>query len=313
MTRIIITGGSGFVGSNMVNILKKNSSYKILSVGKTPSVDGLIHSDYICADICDEKGIMALSEFKPDLIIHCAALANISFCEQSPQLARNVNVNGAANIAKLAGMAGAKLVYLSTDAVFDGKRGNYTEEDKPSPVNVYGRTKLDGEREALRINPNTIIARTNLFGKRSSRSGEIIKNRAASQLKHTFFEDIIIQLSDSKPYPAFYDVKFCPLSIPLLVEYLMGLYEKDASGLFHVASSKSMSKYDFALLVAETFGYDKELVKKETIDSLYPVDNIRRNKDCSLNNSKMLEVLGIKATPTIKQMLVGIKHTSNDN
>jgi len=193
-------------------------------------------------------------------------------------------------------MTNAKLIYLSTDVVFDGKKGNYTEKDITNPPNIYGKTKLEGEKYILSIGKNGIVARTNLFGK------DIFKN------KLSFIESILDKLSKGKEYNAFYDVIFSPLYIITLIDYLMELYKKDANGIFHVVGSESLSKYEFALLVAETFNYNKLLIKKETIDSLYPKDKIKRNKNCSLDNSKMLNILGLKSTPTMKEMLINFKN-----
>jgi dTDP-4-dehydrorhamnose reductase len=293
---IIITGGSGLVGSNIIDKISKKKEYKkyeLISIDRNPA--STKNCKNLQIDILDRDKILDLEKLKPALIMHCAALANISFCQQNKEIAYKVNVEGTRNIAELAKRAGAKLIYLSTDVVFDGKKGNYKEEDEAKPLNEYGRTKFLGEKEALKMNPDTIVARINLFGK------SIAPNKPG------FFESIIQSLSSGKEYNAFYDVIFCPLFIDVLIDYLIGLYEKDANGIFHVAASEHLSRYDFAMLTAEVLGYDKNLVKKETIDSLYPKDCILRSKDCSLDNRKMLKTLGLKSTPTIKEMLIQFK------
>jgi dTDP-4-dehydrorhamnose reductase len=291
--RILITGGKGLVGSNFLKELSKNKDYDIYSLDKN-----LVNFNFcqnIQKDILDKKAILELKKFKFNLIIHCAALADISFCELNEKLAYDINVCGTMNIAELAKISKSKLVYLSTDAIFDGNKGNYTEEDVPNPLNVYGNTKLEGERKSLEINDDTLIIRTNLFGK------NIFQNRPS------FIESVLEKLSKNEKYSAFYDVINSPIYVKSLIQYIMCLYKSDKKGIFNVCASESLSRYEFTKLIANIWDYDSGLITKESVSSLYSKDKIKRGKNLSLVNSKLLKSLKLSSLPTINEMLLTFK------
>ncbi|MFT4551418.1 MAG: dTDP-4-dehydrorhamnose reductase [Chlamydiales bacterium] len=284
---IIVTGASGLVGAHLVHALENQ--------GRT-GLYGLYNS-HPCrfqncivkqVDITDREAILSLSTLEPKLIIHCAAIANIAFCESKPELSYKVNVQGTRNLVDLAKECQAKMVYLSTDAVFDGKRGDYLEKEEPFPLNQYGRTKLKGEQCCSGMLPDALIVRFNTFGK-----------YLFSQ-KKSFAENIAESLQQGREYSAFADVVFAPLYVKELVRIVLALIEKNAGGIYHVVGSEILTKYQFALKVAEIFGYDSSLVKKGSIDS----QPIPREKKLNLCNIKMLGALGEKSTPGIERMLI---------
>jgi dTDP-4-dehydrorhamnose reductase len=287
MKTIIVTGGSGMIGSSLIKYLGKHKKYNLISLYREDPTD-FDFCKNIKTDITEKKEVLELRKFKPDLIIHCAALTNIEFCEKNPELAYKINVEGTKNIAELSKICNSKIIYLSTDAVFDGKTGNYDEKSKTNPLNVYGKTKLEGENICLKNGKQNLVIRTNVFGKNI-----FIK-------KLSFVESIINSLSQGKEYTAFYDSIFSPISLDYLSEALIELYEKNASGIFHAAGSDTLNKFEFAGLIAEIFGFNKNLVKKISIEAV--CTNVKRAKDTSMNNSHMLEFLDRKKTPSIREM-----------
>ncbi len=170
-------------------------------------------------------------QVQPDWVIHCAALANLDECEDDPAFAEMMNSELPGVVAK-ATRGKARLVHISTDAVFDGTQGDYTEEDEPNPHNVYSRTKLAGEWAVMEANPDAMIARVNLFG--WSLKG-----------KRSLSEWFFYNMQAGKPVKGFTDVTFCPLLVNDIAGILLDMLGKNLSGLYHLVGSKCISKYDF--------------------------------------------------------------------
>jgi len=166
--RILITGASGLLGINIA--LEAAAEHTIFGTVNNCQLkeDALPAGQsfrVIQADLTASGALEKVLEVsQPDWIIHCAALANLDACEASPDLAYHLNAKIPGRLAELASHCGARMVHISTDAVFDGQRGNYTEEDAPNPLSVYALSKLQGERLVLEANPNAVVARVNLFG-----------------------------------------------------------------------------------------------------------------------------------------------------
>ena len=188
----------------------------------------------------------------PDWVIHCAALANLEACEANPALAKQLNTDLPEKLATIVARGGARLLHVSTDAVFDGQRGNYTEDDQPEPLSVYARTKFDGEKVVAAVNPEAIVARVNLFG--WSLSG-----------KRSLAEFFYYNLAAGKHVKGFTDVYFCPLLANDLAQIFIDMLTADLQGLYHVVSSECISKYDFGLKLSRQFGLDRELISPTSV------------------------------------------------
>jgi dTDP-4-dehydrorhamnose reductase len=193
-----------------------------------------------------------LDQTQPDWVIHCAAMANVDACEADPEQAVQMNSELPEKLAAYVGRGGARLVHISTDAVFDGQKGDYSENDLPNPLGVYARTKLDGERRVAAANPEAIIARVNLFG--WSLSG-------TRSLGEFFYNN----LSAGKQVRGFTDVFFCPLLANDIAPILYRMLEKGLSGLYHVVSSECVSKYEFGVRIARRFGLDESLITPSSV------------------------------------------------
>ena len=159
-------------------------------------------------------------------------------------MAQQINAEMPGSIAVLCKKKGIQLTHISTDAVFDGKMGDYTEEDPPNPLSVYARTKLEGERTVAAEYPNAIIARVNFYG--FSLSG-----------KRSLAEFFLNNLIDKKQVNGFVDVMFSPLYVTDLVDTLVKMIEKELSGLYHVVSPESLSKYAFGERSRKNLGLKK--------------------------------------------------------
>lgn len=275
MTRILVTGASGLLGLNFA--LRYHADHQ---------VSGVVHRNplhnppfrQIVADLSDVETLQAvLDQTEPEVVLHCAALANIDECERDPQRAFQVNVALPAGLARLAARDGFRLVHLSTDAVFDGQRGDYTEEDLPNPLSVYARTKWQSEQQVLEVCPQALVARVNFYG--WSLSGQ-----------RSLGEFFYYNLKQGRAVKGFTDVIFCPLEATQLADLLLRLVEKGAAGLYHVVSSECQSKYAFGVSIARRFGLDENLIEPVSVMEGGLV--ARRSPNLRLRTDKLAAALG---------------------
>jgi dTDP-4-dehydrorhamnose reductase len=249
--KLLITGASGLLGINLAVEAMREHEVVGVDRGKLKSAPfQMLRADLLKID--EIHSILDLT--KPDWLINCAALANVDQCERDPIQARNLNTDLPAELAAGCEKRGIRFVHISTDAVFDGtKEGFYMEEDEPSPPGVYSQTKLDGECAVQEVNPQAIIARVNFYG--WSLGGK-------RSLGEFFFNN----LSEGKPVNGFTDVVFCPLLVNDTARLLLELLQKDLSGLYHVVGPQPMSKYQFGIEVARTFGFDENLISPRSVE-----------------------------------------------
>ena len=243
--RILITGTGGLLGSNLA--LEAASDHTVFGVDRSCPQKTTAFTP-VMADLLD-PGVVEriLDDTQPDWVIHCAAQANVDACEHNPENARELNTELPRKLAHHVARGGARLLYVSTDAVFDGQKGEYTETDSPNPVNVYAQTKLDGETAVLDASLNAIVARINIFG--WSPSGK-------RSLAEFFFNN----LDAGNQIKGFTDIFFCPVLVNDIADLFYQMLDKGLSGLYHVVSSESISKYDFGVAIARRFGFDPGLI-----------------------------------------------------
>jgi dTDP-4-dehydrorhamnose reductase len=247
MKRLLITGASGLLGLNFALQAAGDARYAVTGLVNHNELAGVPFS-VVQADLARPNAVAEMLEStRPELVIHCAALANLEACEAQPELAWCLNAGVPGDLAAATAQAGIKLVHISTDAVFDGQGGDYKEEDTPNPLGVYARSKLAGEEAVAQANPQAIIARVNFYG--WSLNG-------TRSLAEFFFRN----LSAGKNVKGFTDVLFCPLLVNHLVNLLLKMVEKDLKGLYHVVSSEHLSKYEFGCRIARLFHLDEKLI-----------------------------------------------------
>ena len=246
MTRFLITGASGLLGLNLA--LKLAETHLVTGVIHQPELEGTPFEVLVTDLSLPGEAEWVLEHSLPEVVIHCAAMAIVDECEKDPTRAMNVNADLPGRLTRLAAEMGAKFVHISTDAVFDGVRGDYKEEDVPNPLSTYARTKLAGEIAVMAENPDALVARVNFFG------WSLRGNRSLAE----FFYN---NLSAGKPVNGFTDVIFCPLLVNDLADLMIRMVEKNLRGLYHTVSREKISKYDFGVQLARQFGFDPELVK----------------------------------------------------
>ena len=193
----------------------------------------------------------------------------IDFIEKNSNDAIQINSIAPEIIAKNCKRNGSRLIHISTDSVFDGNRGMYTEEDTPNPRNIYAKTKLDGEKRISENCNDFAIIRTNFYG--ISNSGKYL------------FNNILEKLNTQKNIVGFSDVYFSPLSVENLSQQILDVAESDYNGVIHLGTDTKLSKYEFCSLMAQELGYGEDYVKPDSIDNYSFV--AERPKNTSLDNN----------------------------
>ena len=160
--KILITGSSGLLGLNLA--LELSADHQVVGADRN-LLASKPYFESVGVDLLAPDAVVRLmDDIRPDAVIHCAALANMDACESDPEVAQRLNAWLPGEIAARCAEHGAQLVHISTDAVFDGKVGGYTEEDTPNPLSVYAQTKLDGEESVFSAMPEAVVTRINIFG-----------------------------------------------------------------------------------------------------------------------------------------------------
>jgi dTDP-4-dehydrorhamnose reductase len=272
---ILVTGASGLLGASVVSQAQERGLEVIGFYHRHPiHIEGV---KLLAVDFADRAETCRIfGELRPSSVVHCAAATDVDQCEDHPDEAYRLNVTAAAAIAEITARSGVRLLYVSTDSVFDGERGHYSETDTPAPLNVYATTKLHGEREVARLNPAAIIARVSLYGWNA-------------QNKDSLAEWVLKRLTLGKAVPGFSDVFFCPALANDVAEVLLELVAQNLSGIYHVVGSECISKHEFARRVAAKFAFDPEQVfATRMADAKLKA---LRPRDTSLNTAKVCAAL----------------------
>lgn len=276
--KILITGAGGLLGSKISYLaLKKN--YEVYSAYLTHlPLNGLP----IKLDISNKKMVFKIiKDINPDAIFHCAALTDVDKCEIDKEIAKRINIDGTKFIAEIAKKMNSYLIYISTDYVFDGSKGMYKEEDKPNPINFYGYSKLLGEKIIKENEGEYLIARTSVIYGSKPASG-----------KTNFALWILDNLKKNQNIKVLIDQYVSPTLNTNLAEILLEAYERKITGIYHLAGASRVSRYEFALKLAEVFNLNKNLIIKSKMDEMNWI--AKRPKDTSLDTSKANNVFKVK-------------------
>jgi len=232
---------------------------------------------FLHMDILDRKEVFStIKSIRPNLVIHTAGLVNVDYCEQHPSEAWEANVNGTVNVVEACREVDAKMIYISTNAVFDGARGMYCEEDRPHVLSVYAKTKLEGEIRVQRWLPESIVVRTAFYG-------WSLHNR------NTLAEWVLKNLRHGKTIKMFTDAFFSPVLASNLAEALIEMYRQGLTGTYHVDGSERCSKYEFGRAIARIFKLDESNIEASSISESGLV--APRPRDISLDISKVSKAI----------------------
>jgi len=282
--KMLITGVSGLLGNNLARYFEKR--YEVVGLyNEHPVLIKGIRTDK--CDLSDEKSAREMiHRYNPDVIIHSASMTNMDGCEKNPDKTRLVNVSSTRNIVDNITDQDSCLIYISTDSVYDGMKGNYSENDSVNPLNIYGQTKFDGEL-IVRERQNSLVLRTNLFGWNI-------------QDKKSIAEWILDALMNKQTINGFQDAIFSTIYTMELARVIDVAIRKQLTGVYNCGSSDSCSKYEFALKIAEHFGLNKELICPISLDDFN--FEARRGKNLSLNVNNIQRNLDYRL-PAIDQSI----------
>ncbi|MBU1327450.1 SDR family oxidoreductase [Patescibacteria group bacterium] len=241
---IIGTGLSGLIGSRIVELLQKDFSFEDLSLDTG-------------VDITDYPAVKnRLQASKADWVFHLAAYTDVQAaederCQGKESLSWKINVDATANIASICRKTGKRLLYISTDYVFDGTKDAYDEGDEPNPQGWYAMTKWEGEKYVIPLSGGLVVRIANPY-------------RANPKGKRDFVHKMMDMLGSGKPLRAPVDQLFIPTFVDDIAGALNVLVSKNASGIYHVVGGSALTPYEAAVTIARFLGYDASLVSKTT-------------------------------------------------
>ncbi len=247
--RLLIIGASGFLGQHLAH--RAAASYEVFPADIASSEDDSV----IPIDITSAASINAgFQRAVPDTVVLLAAVSDIDQCESRPELAEAVNVHGTARVVEACVSIGARLLFISSAAVFDGTRHGYAEVDPPTPVSVYGRTKARAEELILSTLPSALILRLALVVGFAEGVG-------TNAMLNKFVEKLRAGQSVSFPDYEYRNA----IDAVTLSDFMLELLQlSDSGGLFHVGATKSISRFELGVRLAEGLGFSRNLVQRQT-------------------------------------------------
>ena len=278
---ILIIGANGFLGSNILQLRKtkevRDLNYQFLAAD-IENLNVPIDVTFYHINITNPQDTLKKIEvISPDVILLTAAMTNVDQNEVDKELATTINIEGPKNVSEACKKTDSKLVFMSTDFIFDGisKEGNYNENDTPNPLSYYAKTKYNAEQAIINSEIEYTICRTAvLYG--------------WNKEKQNFITWIINKLQQNEPIQIVTDQLNSPTFVKNLAEILIKLIEKDAKGIYHTAGDCTLNRYEMALKCAEVFNLKKELIS--------PIESIEqkaiRPKNAGLNISKLKRLIG---------------------
>lgn len=273
--KIIGLGLNGLVGSRITELL---NDYEFINLSRSTGVD-----------ITNPQSLTSLKNY-PDakFVIQFSAKADVDACEKDRALgeegeAWKINVAGTENVSEICRELGKKIIYISTDFVFDGEKEKgefYTETDTPNPINWYSQTKFEGEKKVEKSGAPYIILRL------------AFPYRAKFESKKDFLRAIIDKLKDGEEIKGVTDQIFCPTFIDDIAYAIDSLIKNDTTGIYHAVGSQALTPYEAAIKIAEEFGLDSGLVSRVNREEFFK-DRAPRPFNLQLRNARIGE-LGVR-------------------
>jgi len=293
--KILIIGGNGIIGSKFVDYFKERNSLFHSTFFQNSTID----DQGIFLDIRDENNVeKTITKIQPDIVIHTAALAVVDKCETDRELAYSINVKGTENILKACEKNSAKIVYISTTAVFDGSKNEYFEYDEPSPLNYYGETKAIAEKKIQQSKLDYLILRTDqpyCWIEEWQRSNSVIR--------------ILNDFSSNKIHNEVSDWYNKPTFAPNFVENTMKLIDLNSNGIFHIVGTDFINRFDWAMILCDVFQLDKNKITKILSKDL----NLPAKRgNVNVNNEKITKETGIPMIGVKEGAELMLKERHND-
>ncbi|MCX8066075.1 MAG: NAD(P)-dependent oxidoreductase [Candidatus Hydrogenedentes bacterium] len=278
--KLLITGGRGFVAGHILRSVPLDYEIYVLSREENP-ID-ILQSNVrwirVSKNSYEEWGEV-IEEVKPTTIIHTSAMADIDQCQKDKQTAYSVNVELTKVLVKASEKCRARFIFCSSDTVFDGNKGMYTEEDTPIPVNYYAETKIESEKLVLNSDTPRVVARISL----------VMGFPAFRTIGNSFMARMEQKIKSGEPVPMPQDEYRTPIDVYTLSEALVELaLSSDYEGILHLSGNERISRYNMAIMICEEMNWDKNCIVPSIVDN---PTRAPRPKDASLNNSRARAIL----------------------
>ncbi len=287
MSRILITGGSGFLGQNIAPLLARRhqvfaSFFRNACRASGENIFRLDVTSYV-------ELVEQFRAIGPELVVHAAAMTNPDECEREPEEAKRLILGGTINVARICAECNCRLIYISTDLVFDGRRGRYTEEDPVCGISVYAGRKIEAEMAVQEIAPSATILRVALlYGQ-------------GTAARPGYIELTLRDWRRAQPVTFFTDQYRTPLFAPYVADIVEAIEaHPEFKGVLHAGGGQRLSRCSFAQLLAERVGAPAELVQPGSMWNHKAA--APRGQDCSLISRRLEQELGLRP-PTCSEGL----------
>ena len=249
---IVVTGANGLLGQTLINSLVTDGNHKVSATSsgdnRNPNTKGYTYKSVDLANAASLKDY--LLNTKPDVVIHAGAMTQVDHCEQQPEVSKAINYHATCTIANACVEIGAKLVFLSTDFVFDGQAGPYTEEDAAKPLSIYAMHKWQAEQYLLQCeNLQYAIART-----------QLVYGYVPGMQRSNLVLWVLHSLQQNKKINVVNDQFRTPTLVNDLADACLLLCNATHTGIWHISGNDMVSMYDMAIMVANTAGLDSSLI-----------------------------------------------------
>ena len=255
--KVLLTGSNGLLGQAITSIFSRESDIELIQTSAEEKSYLDYGYPYKTLDITVKEDVKKIIEFyEPEIIINCAAYTNVDKCETERELSWKINVDGVKNLIIAARRSDSKIIHFSTDYIFDGKNGPYSEISVPNPISFYGREKLASENSLVTSDIKFTIIRT------------LVLYGIGNNVKSNFALWMLEELRNNRPVNIVTDQISNVTMIDDLAFGTLKIAEKGCTGIYNIAGSDILSRYDFAMKMCEVFKLNKDLVKPITTASL---------------------------------------------
>ncbi len=292
--RILITGANGLLGQKITDIFSRESNHELLLTDIQPAAEDPKRFNYLPLDITKKEDVKSCAkEFNPEVVINTAAYTNVDGCETERELCWRLNVDAVKHLIIASRKSSAKLIHFTSDYVFDGKSGNYDESSTPNPISFYGKSKLASENALISgVIPYVVVRTMILYG-------------TGKNVRPNFALWLIEKLRNNEPVSIVEDQLGQPTVVDDVAYAVLQIVDHDRTGIYHVCGSDYLSRYKFALKLADIFEFDKNLILPVKTSSLNQAAD--RPMNSSFITLKAESDLGLKPL-NITEGLYFLKH-----
>lgn len=297
--KIAIIGGTGLLGSNLVALYKDmkidvQAFSRSTSTNIKPSYNHIIDFDMLESNLD-----IYFQNWQPDIIINAVALVNLGKCEREKAYCYKTNVEIAEKLAMIAERYDSYYIHISTDHYYNDSNQKHTEEDPVILLNYYAKTKHEAEKKVLDSYKDTLVVRTNIIGFRDTET-------------LSFFEWLHTALQEKKNIDLFNDFYTSPISVRELGRLLLKCYDEKLSGLYNIASSEVIDKYNFGLKVAQKFTLSDHFIHEGSLCDFQNQDDVKRSSNLGLDVSKIEKALNT-TMPSIDETITALLNEYEGN